>query len=135
MQSSVQSTPNVTPMVDVMLVLLIIFMVVAPSLLDGFLAEPPAATNVQDHPNDSADVTLGIDAAGRYFLNKSPVDAEALGARLEAIYGHGTENRVLYLKADRELEYSRVLAAMDTARNHGVALVGMITKQPNSRSR
>jgi len=62
---SVQSTPNVTPMVDVMLVLLIIFMVVAPSLLDGFLAEPPTATNVRDHPNDSADVTLGIDATGR----------------------------------------------------------------------
>ena len=70
MRSSVQFAPNVTPMVDVMLVLLVIFMVVAPTLLDGFRAEPPRAVNVRDHPNDSSDVVLGIDAAGRYFLNK-----------------------------------------------------------------
>lgn len=111
MQSSLQSSPNATPMVDAMLVLLIVFMVVAPALLDGFRAEPPTATSVRDHPADSADVTLGIDAGGRYFLNKSPVEAASLAARLEAIYNHSTMNRVLYLKADRDLEYSKVLAA------------------------
>jgi biopolymer transport protein ExbD len=119
-------------MVDVMLVLLIIFMVVAPTLLDGFVAEPPNAANVSDHPRDSSDVTLGIDAGGRYYLNKNPVEASALASQLEAIYGKSAEKRVLYLKADREVEYARVLAAIDTARNHGVVVVGMITHQPTT---
>ncbi|HUX33013.1 MAG TPA: biopolymer transporter ExbD, partial [Gemmatimonadaceae bacterium] len=51
--SGVQSTPNVTPMIDVMLVLLIIFMVVTPALLAGFTATPPDAQNIKDHPEDS----------------------------------------------------------------------------------
>jgi biopolymer transport protein TolR len=135
MQSSVQGTPNVTPMVDVMLVLLIIFMVVAPTLLDGFVAEPPNAANVRDHPIDSADVTLGIDAGGRYYLNKTPVDAATLGVRLEGIFERAGSDRVLYLKADQELEYAKILAAVDTARNHGVIVVGMITRQPTGARR
>ena len=130
MRSPVQAAPNVTPMVDVMLVLLIIFMVVAPTLLDVFRAEPPKAVNVKDHPLDSADVVLGIDAAGRYFLNKRPIPAADLGGRLQAIYGDHQREAILYLKADRELDYSKVLAAIDIARNNGVVLVAMVTQQP-----
>ena len=59
--SSVQSTPNVTPMIDVMLVLLIIFMVVAPALMAGFNATPPEGVNLKDHPEDEqTDQVLGI---------------------------------------------------------------------------
>ena len=130
MRSPVQAAPNVTPMVDVMLVLLIIFMVVAPTLLDGFRAEPPKAANVKDHPLDSADVVLGIDATGRYYLNKRPVSAADLGGRLQAIYSGRQREPILYLKADRELDYSKVLAAIDIARNNGVVLVAMVTQQP-----
>ncbi len=129
MRSPVQAAPNVTPMVDVMLVLLIIFMVVAPTLLDGFRAEPPKAVNVKDHPLDSADVVLGIDAAGRYFLNKKPVAEADLGSRLQSMY-HAGRDPILYLKADRELDYSKVLAAVDIARKNGVSLVGMVTAEP-----
>jgi biopolymer transport protein TolR len=129
MRSPVQAAPNVTPMVDVMLVLLIIFMVVAPNLLDGFRAEPPKAVNVKDHPLDSADVVLGIDAAGRYFLNKRPIPAEDLGGRLQAIYHGSHREPILHLKADRDLDYSKVLAAIDIARNNGVVLVAMVTQQ------
>ena len=117
-------------MVDVMLVLLIIFMVVAPTLLDGFRAEPPKAANVKDHPLDSADVVLGIDATGRYYLNKRPVSAADLGGRLQAMYQGRQRDPILYLKADRELDYSKVLAAIDIARNNGVVLVAMVTQQP-----
>ena len=118
-------------MVDVMLVLLIIFMVVAPTLLDGFRAEPPKAVNVKDHPLDSADVVLGIDAAGRFYLNKKPVAEADLGVRLQSIYRTGRDP-ILYLKADRELDYSKVLAAVDIARKNGVSLVGMVTAEPAS---
>lgn len=135
MRSPVQAAPNVTPMVDVMLVLLIIFMVVAPTLLDGFRAEPPKATNVKDHPLDSADVILGIDAAGRYYLNKQPVPAADLAGRLQTIYRTRQSDPILYLKADRELDYSKVLAAIDIARNNGVVLVAMVTQQPALQQR
>jgi biopolymer transport protein TolR len=130
MRSPVQAAPNVTPMVDVMLVLLIIFMVVAPTLLDGFRADPPKAANVKDHPLDSADVVLGIDAAGNYYLNKRAIPAPELGGRLQSIFRSQRGESILYLKADRSLDYSKVLAAIDIARNSGVALVAMITQQP-----
>jgi biopolymer transport protein TolR len=132
MRSSIQAAPNVTPMVDVMLVLLIIFMVVAPTLLDGFVAEPPKATHVKDYPQDSADVTLGIDGLGRYFLNKRLVDSATLVSRLQTIFATSREERVLYLKADRDLDYSRVLTAIDIARNNGVGMIGMVTQQPSA---
>src|SRR5262245_59487162 len=130
MRSSVQASPNVTPMVDVMLVLLVIFMVVAPTLLDGFRAEPPQATSVLDHPNDSSDVVLGIDAAGRYFLSKHAIDSAALGPKLKALFAAMPLDHVLYLKADKELDYSKVLGAIDVARNNGVAVVVLFTKLP-----
>lgn len=130
MRSSIQSAPNVTPMVDVMLVLLVIFMVAAPSLLDGFRAEPPRAANVRDHPNDSLDIVLGVDATGRYFLNKHPVDSAAVGPRLRALLTNDPLNRVLYVKADEGLDYSKVLRVMDVARENGAVVVGLITKQP-----
>jgi len=127
---SLQSEINVTPMVDIMLVLLIIFMVVAPTLLDGFVVEPPAAQNLRDHPTDSTDITLGIDANGDYYLNKARVAPADLGTRLRAIYRDADPNHVLYLTADRNLNYDKVLAAVDSARNNGVAVIGMISQQP-----
>ena len=76
----VASTPNVTPMVDVMLVLLIIFMVVTPALLAGFQADPPQAQNIKDHPeDDQTDQVFGIDKDGNYYLNKKQIRAEDIG--------------------------------------------------------
>jgi len=70
----VASTPNVTPMIDVMLVLLIIFMVVTPALLAGFQADPPQAQNIKDHPeDDQTDQVFGIDKDGFYYLNKKKI--------------------------------------------------------------
>src|SRR3954468_16477323 len=104
---SVQSTPNVTPMVDVMLVLLIIFMVVAPALLAGFNAEPPQAQNIKDHPeDDQTDQVLGIDKDGQYYLNKKHIDAAAVGPALHQIYVEGSrDDKIMYLKADKNLDY------------------------------
>jgi biopolymer transport protein ExbD len=117
-------------MVDVMLVLLVIFMVVAPTLLDGFVAEAPPAVSVKDHPNDSSDVVLGIDAAGRYFLNKQPIDSAMLGLKLRSLFAVGSFEHTLYLKADKGLDYEKVLGAMDIARKNGVVIMGLVTKQP-----
>src|SRR5436190_21792522 len=84
---AVQSSPNVTPMIDVMLVLLIIFMVVTPALLAGFQADPPQAQNIKDHPeDDQTDQVFGIDKDGFYYLNKKKISAEEIGPRLHKIY-------------------------------------------------
>jgi len=127
----VASTPNVTPMIDVMLVLLIIFMVVTPALLAGFNADPPVAQNIKDHPeDDQTDQVFGIDKDGQYYLNKKPIAADQIGPALKRIYiDTPRDDYIMYLKADKNLEYSRVIDAMDLAMKNGVRVVGMISDQ------
>jgi biopolymer transport protein ExbD len=128
--SGVQSSPNVTPMIDVMLVLLIIFMVVTPALLAGFNADPPKAVNLKDHPEDAnLDQVLGIDRDGNYYLNKKRIRTEDVGPMLKRIYDARTEDKILYLKADKSLDYSKVLDALDLAAKNGVRVTGMISEQ------
>ena len=126
----VESTPNVTPMIDVMLVLLIIFMVVAPALMAGFNATPPEGVNLKDHPEDEqTDQVLGIDRDGQYYLNKREIKNEDLPTKLKEIFDARTEDKILYLKADKSLNYSKVLDAIDIASKNGVRMVGMISDQ------
>ncbi len=125
-----QSSPNVTPMIDVMLVLLIIFMVVTPALLAGFAATPPQAVNLKDHPEDAnLDQVLGIDRDGNYYLNKKPIKTQDVGPMLKQIFDARTEDKILYLKADKNLDYSKVLDALDLAAKNGVRVTGMISEQ------
>ena len=125
----VKAEPNVVPMIDVMLVLLIIFMVVTPAIAAGFTAEPPSGINLKAHPEADEDQVLGIDKFGNYFLNKSQIPNEELGQRLQAIYSVRTIDQILYVKADKNLEYGRILEAMDIAAKNGVRMVGAITDQ------
>jgi len=128
---SVASTPNVTPMIDVMLVLLIIFMVVTPALLAGFQADPPQAQNIKDHPeDDQTDQVFGIDKDGRYYLNKKEIAPDRIAAALHHIYVETPrDDYIMYLKADKNLDYAKVIDAMDLAMKNGVRVVGMISDQ------
>ena len=125
------SQPNVTPMIDVMLVLLIIFMVVTPALLAGFNAQPPVGQNLKDHPEDEEnDQVLGIDKDGNYYLNKKPIRQEDVAAALKHIYvDTPREDYIMYLKADKNLDYSKVLDAIDIAMHNGVKVTGLIGDQ------
>ena len=125
----VKSEPNVVPMIDVMLVLLIIFMVVTPALAAGFQATPPEGVNLKSHPEDDTDQVLGIDNQGQYFLNKLPIRNEELGDHISRIYSARTTDKILYVKAHRSLEYDKVLTAMDIASKNGVRVVGAISDQ------
>jgi len=128
--TNVQSSPNVTPMIDVMLVLLIIFMVVTPALLAGFNADPPKAVNLKDHPEDAnLDQVLGIDRDGNYYLNKKRIRTEDVGPMIKRIFDARTEDKIMYLKADKQLDYSKVLDALDLAAKNGVRVTGMISEQ------
>ena len=131
----VKAEPNMTPLIDVMLVLLIIFMIVVPALNAGFNAQPPKGSNLKAHPEDPSDQVLGIDRAGQYFLNKKPIPNEQLPELLKNIYDTRTEDKIMYLKADQNLDYGKVLTALDIAAKNGVRVTGMITEQtPGTRS-
>jgi biopolymer transport protein TolR len=125
----VKAEPNVVPMIDIMLVLLIIFMIVTPTLAAGFQAIPPEGVNLKSHPEEDTDQVLGIDRAGQYYLNKKPIRNEALGDQLKAIYDARTVDKILYVKAHRDLEYQKILDAIDVASKAGVRVVGAISDQ------
>ena len=127
--SSVNSSPNVVPMIDVMLVLLIIFMLVIPAVTAGFQAVPPQGVNLKPHPEEETDQVLGIDAEGQYFLNRAQIPNAELGQRLRAIFQGREIDRVLYVKAHKDLEYGKVLDALDIAAKNEVRVAGMISEQ------
>ncbi|MCC7195625.1 MAG: biopolymer transporter ExbD [Gemmatimonadaceae bacterium] len=125
----VRAEPNVTPMIDVMLVLLIIFMIVIPQLLAGFNAVPPEGQNIRPHPNEDEDVILGIDAEGKFYLDKKPYSDEELPSKIRAIYDVRTQDKILFIKADRNLKYQRIIDAMDIAAHQGVRVAALVTDQ------
>ena len=133
--TKVHSTPNVVPMIDIMLVLLIIFMVITPALLAGFNAIPPQGVNLKDHPEDNSDQVVGIDDGGRYYLNKKPIRYEDIAPQLKQIFEARTEDKILYIKAHKDISYEKVLDVMDMAAKNGVRMTGMISDQtPGTKS-
>jgi biopolymer transport protein TolR len=126
----VKAEPNVTPMIDVMLVLLIIFMIVVPQIAAGFKATPPSGVNIKQHPEDEEkDQVLGIDANGQYFLNKREIPNAELEQRVKAIYDVRQIDKIMYVKADKDLKYARIQDALDIIAKGGVRLSAMITDQ------
>lgn len=128
--TTVKAEPNVVPMIDIMLVLLIIFMIVTPALASGFQATPPEGINLKSHPEDEeTDQVLGIDIDGAYYYNKKAVKAEDLPAVIRSVYETRTIDKILYLKADRNLEYEKVIDAMELAAKNGVRVLAAIADQ------
>jgi biopolymer transport protein ExbD len=126
--TSVKSDINVTPMIDVMLVLLIIFMIVTPLIAAGFKATLPKGKNLDARPEGDNEVILGIDEAGHYFLNGRPIPDGTLGDQLRTIFNARTEDKILYFKADNKLKYARIQDAVETARQSGVRVMAAITE-------
>jgi len=125
----VKAEPNVTPMIDVMLVLLIIFMIVIPAINAGFTAQPPQGVNLKPHPEEDQDQVLGIASDGQYYLNKKPIKNETLPTELKRIFDARTVDKILYVKADKDLEYLKVIDALDIAAAAGVRVTGLISDQ------
>ena len=128
-RAAVNADINVTPMADVMLVLLIIFMITAPLIASGFEAQMPQGINLIKAPEEEADIILGIDRMGNYFLNTAPVPKDEVQARLTAIYATRTSDKILYLKADQELKMERIQDAVSLARAAGVRVIAAVTEQ------
>jgi biopolymer transport protein ExbD len=144
-RSAIMGDINVTPMVDVMLVLLIIFMVVTPALVAGFQAQLPVGANLKERPEEEGRTVLGIDAGGAYYLNTRPVPecaaadrasadgdtrcAAEIRERLGAEFAAHPQDRVLFVKADRGLKYQEMIDVMRLAKESGARVVAAVTEQ------
>lgn len=126
----VESAPNVVPMIDIMLVLLIIFMITVPQINAGFQAIPPEGQNLKPHPEQDGDQVLGIDADGRYYVNKDLVRPEDLETAVSNIFNvEGRDEFIMYVKAHRDLPYLKVIDALDILSRGGVRVAALITDQ------
>jgi len=127
-QSAIRSEPNVIPMIDIMLVLLIIFMIVTPLIANGFKAAMPVGLHLDSRPEGDNEVVLGVDAGGAYFLNGNPIPAAVLEDQLRSIYATThRQDKILFFRADKDLPYSKIQDAVETARKAGVRVMAAIT--------
>jgi biopolymer transport protein TolR len=127
----VMSQINVTPFVDVMLVLLVIFMITAPMMQQGMQVNLPKteakAMNVKDEP-----IIVTVDKSGRAFLDKGEVPQGQLKAKLTALFATKSKKEV-FLKADRDVPYGDVIRTMAEIKGAGVERLGMLTEPAGSK--
>ncbi len=121
---------NVTPLVDVMLVLLVIFMVTAPMIQQGVNVELPAAAAGPVEPDPSA-LVVSVTAGGEVYLNDTAIAVDTLVTRLEAILEE-KPGQVVYVRGDDQASYGQVVAVIAAIKRGGVAKLGLITEPGKS---
>ncbi|WP_431270196.1 protein TolR [Dankookia sp. P2] len=128
---------NVTPMVDVMLVLLIIFMVAAPLMTVGVPVDLPK-TNASQLNQDNEPITITVNPEGKIFLQETEVPIEGLVAQLQAIGREqpaGAPERRIFVRGDKAISYGRVMEVMGTISAGGFSKVALLAEQPAGRPR
>jgi len=136
-KGGVKSDINVTPLVDVMLVLLIIMMLVAPLLQQGITVTLPKASHSIDKPETRGQTTIAISVDKHVYLNarEVPNPNENLGnAVKEIIEGKKSDEKVVFIKADQGVDYGVVMATMDQLRAAGIEDMGLITEKPQGKA-
>jgi biopolymer transport protein TolR len=138
-KGAVRADINVTPMIDVMLVLLIIFMIVTPAITAGFQATVPRANNPESREEADGEIRLGIDYQGKFYLEMTGPNGKYTGMRyigdddlqqqLTNLYAARTVDKILFLKADENIDFARVQQAVEIARKAGVRVIGAIAEQ------
>ncbi len=124
-KGGVKSDINVTPLCDVMLVLLIIMMIVAPLLQQGVAVTLPKAGNTVDKPEVQGQTVIAIARDKSMYVNAKPVQEGEMATRINEILENAKE-KVVLIKADEEVPYSAVMAAMDQLRQAGIEDIGLI---------
>jgi biopolymer transport protein TolR len=126
LQNRPLSEINVTPFVDVMLVLLIIFMVAAPMMQQGIDVDLPE-TSTQPLRVQNEPLIVSVKKDGSYFVGRKKIPVEDLQAKLEAIF-EGRDSKEVFLRADQEAAYGLVVKALAAARGAGAKQLGMVTE-------
>src|SRR5262245_45170767 len=132
-KGGVKSDINVTPLCDVMLVLLIIMMLIAPLLQQGVSVELPTADNTVEKPETQGQTVVAISRDNSMYVNAKPVTEAEMATKVTELLENAKE-KVVYIRADEESNYSTVMAAMDQLRQAGIEDIGLITdphRQPS----
>jgi biopolymer transport protein TolR len=126
---ALRSEINITPLVDVVLVLLIIFMVMTPSLLKEVDVKVPERTEVDTNaaPSSSEEVIVTVTAAGRIQLNHEPIEEIRLGARIRDAMAERVDKRVFF-EIEDDANYGDAIHVMDICRGAGVKTLGLMTR-------
>jgi biopolymer transport protein ExbD len=127
-KGGLKSDINVTPLVDVMLVLLIIMMLIAPMLQKGVDVKLPLASNSADKPETQEQTVVAIDANKQMYLNSIRVREDDLTTQIASLMENRKE-KVVLIKADEDAPYSSVMAAMDRLRAANIENIGLITER------
>ena len=117
---------NITPMVDVMLVLLVIFIVTAPLLTTGVNVKLPQTTKTKSLPQDNKALTLYVEKSGNLTLNEAAITLDALGARLKSVREANPEVRI-YVKGDSDVPYGSMMQIMAEVTAAGITQVAFVT--------
>jgi len=123
---------NVTPMVDVMLVLLIIFMVTAPLLTAGVQVDLPK-TDAHPIKGDDQPISVSVDAKGQIWIQETAISLDALVPKLQAIIGQKPDTRI-FIRGDKGIEYGKVMEVMGTLGAAGFTKVALVTEVKGSSS-
>ena len=130
-RGGVMSEINVTPMVDVMLVLLIIFMVAAPMMTSGVPIDLPE-TQAKEMNAEKQPITVSVNEAGQVFIQEEEVAAEDVVAKLEAIAKTGYEERI-FVRGDKSADYGMVMQVMARISSAGFKNLGLVTLQEQGK--
>jgi len=129
-KGSLKADINVTPLVDVMLVLLIIMMLIAPMLQKGVAVNLPVAGNTVDKPDTQDQTVVAVDAQNQLWVNGIKYEKAEFAARVAAVLEDKKE-RVVLIKGDTDAKYSAIMEAMDDLRKAGIEDIGLITERKN----
>ena len=127
-KGSLKADINVTPLVDVMLVLLIIMMLIAPMIYNDRGITLPRAGNSTEKPDTQAQTVVAIDASSRFYVNAIPVRPDDLVPRVQRALEDKKE-KVVYLKGDKDAKYSAIMDAMDAMRKAQIENIALITER------
>ncbi|MBI1876575.1 MAG: biopolymer transporter ExbD [Acidobacteria bacterium] len=127
-RGKVKADINVTPLVDVMLVLLIIMMLVAPMLQQGVAVKLPVASNTDEKPDTQEQTVLAVTADKRFFVNGIQVREDDMRQRVTEMLEDKKE-KIVFIRGDEDAPYGSIMAAMDKLREVGIETVGLITER------